>query len=184
MSLSEVPRAPQIDRIRREPRPSRWHPAAHRPTDTYKVSISATTAVTRRLGQLTVSGGPDALAKARLCADIVFGRLALRRGSTFEDEAEAGRIRRQRRVPRRHPCRNTDRPVRGRAAHRRQGRATRAKVEPLRDGDRAAGHQSGPPGRDRLSRAAGQSRPTVHGVLARADCTKDQGRRPQCHGWR
>ena len=45
------------------------------PTDTYKVSISHQGGY-KAAGQLTVSG-PDAVAKARLCADIVFGRLAL-----------------------------------------------------------------------------------------------------------
>jgi len=47
---------------------------------TYKVSISYTNGY-KASGQLTISG-PDAVAKARLCADIVFGRLALD-GVTF-----------------------------------------------------------------------------------------------------
>lgn len=45
------------------------------PTPTYKVSISFADGW-KATGQLTVSG-PDATAKAKLCADIVFGRLAL-----------------------------------------------------------------------------------------------------------
>ena len=52
------------------------------PTDTYKVSISYQNGY-KAAGQLTVSG-PDALAKAELCADIVWGRLALD-GCTFEE---------------------------------------------------------------------------------------------------
>ncbi|MEM7309819.1 MAG: acyclic terpene utilization AtuA family protein [Planctomycetota bacterium] len=44
------------------------------PTDTYKVSISYEDGW-KAAGQLTVSG-PDALAKARLCANIVWDRLA------------------------------------------------------------------------------------------------------------
>ena len=52
------------------------------PTDTYKVSISYFNGW-KALGQLTVAG-PDAVAKARLCADIVFDRLALD-GVTFDD---------------------------------------------------------------------------------------------------
>jgi hypothetical protein len=44
------------------------------PTDTYKVSISYHDGW-KATGQLTISG-PDALAKARLCADIVWKRLA------------------------------------------------------------------------------------------------------------
>jgi hypothetical protein len=44
------------------------------PTDTYKVSISYEDGY-KALGQLTISG-PDALAKARLCAEIVWQRLA------------------------------------------------------------------------------------------------------------
>ena len=50
------------------------------PTPTYKVSISYADGY-KAAGQLTVSG-PEAVAKARLCADIVFGRLALD-GVTF-----------------------------------------------------------------------------------------------------
>lgn len=53
------------------------------PTDTYKVSISYHDGY-KAAGQLVVSG-PDAVAKARLCADIVFGRLALD-GCTFEGD--------------------------------------------------------------------------------------------------
>ena len=53
------------------------------PTDTYKVSLSYQNGY-KAVGQLTVSG-PEALAKARLCADIVFGRLALD-GVTFTQE--------------------------------------------------------------------------------------------------
>ena len=53
------------------------------PTDTYKVSISYHSGY-KATGQLTVSG-PDALEKARLCADIVFGRLELD-GVTFTDD--------------------------------------------------------------------------------------------------
>jgi hypothetical protein len=44
------------------------------PTDTYKVSLSYEDGW-KALGQLTVSG-PDALAKAQLCADVVWKRLA------------------------------------------------------------------------------------------------------------
>jgi hypothetical protein len=44
-------------------------------TDTYKVSISWRDGY-KLVGQLTVAG-PDAVAKARLCADIVFDRVAL-----------------------------------------------------------------------------------------------------------
>ncbi len=51
-------------------------------TDTFKVSISYHDGY-KATGQLTVSG-PDAVAKAQLCADIVFDRLALD-GVTFED---------------------------------------------------------------------------------------------------
>lgn len=51
------------------------------PTPTLKASISYENGF-KATGQLTVSG-PDAVAKARLCADIVFGRLALD-GCTFE----------------------------------------------------------------------------------------------------
>lgn len=53
------------------------------PTDTYKVSISYQNGW-KASGQLTVSG-PDAAEKARLCADIVWGRLALD-GVTFADD--------------------------------------------------------------------------------------------------
>lgn len=53
------------------------------PTDTFKASISYHDGY-KASGQLTVSG-PDALAKARLCADIVFGRLELD-GVTFRDD--------------------------------------------------------------------------------------------------
>jgi hypothetical protein len=45
------------------------------PTSTYKVSISYENGW-KALGQLTISG-PDALAKAKLCADVVWQRLAL-----------------------------------------------------------------------------------------------------------
>jgi hypothetical protein len=51
------------------------------PTSTYKVSISFHNGY-KTTGQLTISG-PDAVAKAQLCAEIVFGRLALD-GCTFE----------------------------------------------------------------------------------------------------
>jgi len=54
------------------------------PTDTFKVSISYASGY-KAVGQLTVSG-PDAVAKARLCADIVFERLALD-GVEFDDDA-------------------------------------------------------------------------------------------------
>jgi hypothetical protein len=50
------------------------------PTDTYKVSLSYHNGY-KATGQLTISG-PDAVAKAKLCADIVWGRLALD-GCTF-----------------------------------------------------------------------------------------------------
>ncbi len=53
------------------------------PTDTYKVSISYQDGY-KASGQLTVAG-PDAVAKARLCADIVFERVAMD-GVTFDDE--------------------------------------------------------------------------------------------------
>ncbi|MGE3171707.1 MAG: acyclic terpene utilization AtuA family protein [Planctomycetota bacterium] len=53
------------------------------PTDTYKVSISYQNGF-KASGQLTVSG-PDAVQKAKLCADIVWGRLALD-GCTFTDD--------------------------------------------------------------------------------------------------
>ena len=46
-----------------------------KPTDTYKVSCSYANGF-KAVGDLTISG-PDALAKAKLCAEIVFGRLAL-----------------------------------------------------------------------------------------------------------
>lgn len=52
------------------------------PTDTYKVSISYGGDY-KALGQLTVAG-PEAVAKAQLCADVVFDRLALD-GVTFDD---------------------------------------------------------------------------------------------------
>jgi hypothetical protein len=52
------------------------------PTDTYKVSLSFQNGW-KAAGQLTISG-PEAIAKARLCADIVWGRLALD-GCTFEE---------------------------------------------------------------------------------------------------
>ncbi len=51
-------------------------------TPTYKVSLSYLNGF-KTTGQLTVSG-PDAVAKAKLCADIVWGRLALD-GCTFEE---------------------------------------------------------------------------------------------------
>jgi hypothetical protein len=51
-------------------------------TPTYKVSLSYQNGF-KTTGQLTISG-PDAVAKAKLCADIVFGRLALD-GCTFEE---------------------------------------------------------------------------------------------------
>jgi hypothetical protein len=51
-------------------------------TDTYKVSISYLEGY-KAVGQLTVSG-PDAIAKARICADAIWGRLA-RAGCTFAD---------------------------------------------------------------------------------------------------
>ena len=50
-------------------------------TDTFKVSCSYANGY-KADGQLTISG-PDALAKAKLCAEIVFGRLALD-GCAFE----------------------------------------------------------------------------------------------------
>ena len=52
------------------------------PTNTYKVSLSYFNGY-KTSGQLTVAG-PDAVAKARLCADIVFERVALD-GVTFEE---------------------------------------------------------------------------------------------------
>ncbi|MCR9247695.1 MAG: DUF1446 domain-containing protein [bacterium] len=51
-------------------------------TDSYKVSLSYLNGY-KAMGQLTVAG-PDAIAKARLCADIVFGRLELD-GCKFEE---------------------------------------------------------------------------------------------------
>ena len=51
-------------------------------TPTYKVSLSYLNGF-KATGQLTISG-PDAVAKAKLCADIVWGRLALD-GCTFAD---------------------------------------------------------------------------------------------------
>jgi hypothetical protein len=53
-----------------------------KPTDSYKVSISYLEGY-KATGQLTVSG-PDALAKARLCADALWGRLK-RAGYMFDD---------------------------------------------------------------------------------------------------
>jgi hypothetical protein len=53
------------------------------PTPTYKVSISYQDGW-KALGQLTVSG-PDALAKAKLCAEIVWKRLEYD-GCTFTDD--------------------------------------------------------------------------------------------------
>ena len=53
------------------------------PTGTYKVSISYEDGW-KAVGQLTLSG-PDALAKARLCSDIVWARLAYD-GCEFSDE--------------------------------------------------------------------------------------------------
>jgi hypothetical protein len=52
------------------------------PTDTYKVSLSYRNGF-KTTGQLVISG-PDAVQKAKLCADIVFGRLALD-GCTFAE---------------------------------------------------------------------------------------------------
>jgi len=52
-------------------------------TDSYKVSISYLAGY-KAVGQLTVSG-PDALAKARVCADALWGRLA-RAGLRFEEK--------------------------------------------------------------------------------------------------
>jgi len=54
-----------------------------KPTDTYKVSLSYQNGY-KALGQLTVAG-PDALAKAKLCAEIVWGRLAFD-GCEFTEE--------------------------------------------------------------------------------------------------
>jgi len=51
-------------------------------TDSYKVSISYLEGY-KATGQLTVSG-PDAVAKARICAKAIWGRLA-RAGVTFDD---------------------------------------------------------------------------------------------------
>jgi hypothetical protein len=51
-------------------------------TETYKVSLSYENGY-KAVSQLTVSG-PDAIAKAKLCADIVWGRLAFD-GCTFEE---------------------------------------------------------------------------------------------------
>ncbi len=53
------------------------------PTDSYKVSISYQDGF-KAIGQLVISG-PEALDKARLCAEVVFDRLALD-GVTFEPE--------------------------------------------------------------------------------------------------
>jgi hypothetical protein len=53
------------------------------PTDTYKVSISYQDGW-KALGQLTISG-PDALAKAKLCSEIVWKRLAYD-GCDFSDD--------------------------------------------------------------------------------------------------
>jgi hypothetical protein len=52
------------------------------PTDSYKVSISYLEGY-KAIGQLTVSG-PDALAKARICADALWGRLR-RAGFEYEN---------------------------------------------------------------------------------------------------
>ncbi|MFK7740688.1 MAG: acyclic terpene utilization AtuA family protein [Planctomycetota bacterium] len=52
------------------------------PTDTYKVSLSYQNGY-KATGQLTIAG-PDAIAKAKLCADIVWGRLELD-GCAFEE---------------------------------------------------------------------------------------------------
>ncbi len=51
-------------------------------TDSYKVSISYLEGY-KAAGQLTISG-PDAMAKAKVCADALWGRLAFA-GVTFED---------------------------------------------------------------------------------------------------
>ncbi|MGE0144951.1 MAG: acyclic terpene utilization AtuA family protein [Planctomycetota bacterium] len=53
------------------------------PTDTFKVSISYANGY-KAVGQLVVSG-PEAVAKAKLCAEIVFDRLALD-GVTFRED--------------------------------------------------------------------------------------------------
>ena len=54
------------------------------PTDTYKVSLSYQNGY-KATGQLTIAG-PDAIEKAKLCADIVWGRLALDGCEFAEDE--------------------------------------------------------------------------------------------------
>ncbi len=54
------------------------------PTDTYKVSISYQDGF-KLVGQLTVAG-PDALEKARLCADIVFQRAAMDGAAIADDD--------------------------------------------------------------------------------------------------
>jgi hypothetical protein len=54
------------------------------PTDTYKVSISYLAGY-KATGQLTLCG-PDALAKARICADALWGRLE-NAGYRFEDRS-------------------------------------------------------------------------------------------------
>jgi hypothetical protein len=54
------------------------------PTDTYKVSLSYQNGY-KATGQLTIAG-PDAIEKARLCAEIVWGRLALDGCEFAEDE--------------------------------------------------------------------------------------------------
>ena len=59
------------------------------PPPTYKVSISYHNGY-KAVGQLTISG-PEAVAKARLCADIVFGRLALD-GVTFAEHEKCVEI--------------------------------------------------------------------------------------------
>jgi len=53
------------------------------PTDTYKVSVSYHSGY-KIVGQLTIAG-PDAIDKARLCADIVFERCAMD-GCEFSDD--------------------------------------------------------------------------------------------------
>lgn len=53
------------------------------PTDTYKVSLSYQNGY-KAAGQLTIAG-PDAIEKAKLCADIVWGRLAFD-GCEFADD--------------------------------------------------------------------------------------------------
>ena len=52
-------------------------------TDSYKVSISYLAGY-KATGQLTVSG-PDAAAKAQVCADALWGRLGAARAVEFED---------------------------------------------------------------------------------------------------